>query len=433
MLCTVIRKHYPSAPGDLVEVTTFEHVPKGMPCILKAGTLELEPLKALASHQPTYLDIDYLVDPLVLKALTDQFPDQKIILSYHNYDETPENLQALYDQLKQKPATLYKIATFAKNSVDTVRMLEFVYTSDKKVIGIPMGPLGSPGRVLGPIVGNPINYAPFTEEDRSASGQLLLDTLFKKFHFEKLNEKTPIFGLIGDPVEHSLGEQVHNRVMEAMGLDGVYVAFKVNKEEVYPFLKYAMRIPAFRGLSVTMPLKEMFGAEPVNTLIFKPGRLAVENTDGEAVLKVLGNVDKKQVVIVGAGGSARAIIQTLEKAGAFITVLNRTVERAKKIHPSARSLDEVPHNYDILINCTPDPLPIDPEKLLSHRIVMDIKTTKPLPLLEEAQKKGCHTYSGLEMYKEQALGQLHFWFPNNVSPKKLRTAMTEVLDTHSLN
>ena len=138
-------------------------------------------------------------------------------------------------------------------------------------------------------------------------------------------------------------------------------------------------------------------------------------------------------MIIGAGGAARSIIQTLEKAGANVIVLNRTVEKAKKIHPSARSLDEVPHNYDILINCTPDPLPIAPEKLLSHRIVMDIKITKPLPLLEEAQKKGCHTYSGLEMYKEQAIRQLHFWFPNNVSPKKLRATLTEILDTHTSN
>lgn len=421
-----MKKHSPVEKGDLVEVQNLDHVPHGKKCILKTDTQDLEQLKRLAEKKPEYIDIDSSVPAETLKALQQQFPEQKIILSYHDFEKTPEDLGALYETLKTKAATLYKIATFANNSVDTVRMLEFVYRSDKKVIGIPMGPFGSSGRVLGPIVGNPITYAPVTEEDATAPGQIPMGILLNKFHFEKLSKKTGIFGLIGDPVETSLGERVHNPVMEKLELDGVYVNFKVTKEDIYPFLKYAMRLP-FKGLSVTMPLKEMFGHEPVNTLIFKPGRLVIENTDGEAALKVLGDVHKKHVVVIGIGGSARAIIQTLEKAGASITVLNRTVEKAKKIYPSARPLTDVPEKYDILINCTPALLPIDPEALLPDALIVDIKTTSHLPLLDEAKKRGCRTLSGHSMFLEQAIGQFLYWFPNNLSPKKLRHKLTEGL------
>jgi len=430
LLCIVLNKLTHISKGDLVEIQNFDHLPAGKSCIFKTTSSDLTALKEIAVKKPEYIDIDHTIPLSTLQAFQEEVPDQKIILSYHDFEKTPEDLQALYDNLRQKPATLYKIATFANSSVDTLRLLELVYLSEQKLIGIPMGPLGSPGRVLGPVVGNPIDYAPISEEEINAPGQIPMGILLNKYHYEKLSLTTKIYGLIGDPVAQSLGERVHNPLMEKLDLDGVYLSFKVDKEEIYPFLKYAMRLP-FKGLSVTMPLKEMLGPEPVNTLIFWPNRLETENTDGKAMLTCLGDVNRKHVVIIGAGGAAKAIYKELKKNGADITLLNRSVDKAKAIDPHAKSLSDVPEKYDILINCTPAPLPISAEKLIPHALVVDIKTTTPLPLLEEATKRGCRTLSGHAMYLEQALEQLKHWFPNSISPKQLRTTLEKELAVYS--
>ena len=125
--------------------------------------------------------------------------------SYHNYHETPD-LDKVLEQLKQKSAKLYKIATFANSSLDTLRVLQLQKKEGSSLIAIAMGELGKPSRLLAPIFGAPIGYAATDASTTSAPGQYTLDEMASY----KVDSNTQIFGLIGDPITQSISHLTHN-------------------------------------------------------------------------------------------------------------------------------------------------------------------------------------------------------------------------------
>ncbi len=145
----------------------------------------------------------------------------------------------------------------------------------------------------------------------------------------------------------------------------------------------------------------------------------------------------KKIVIIGAGGSAKAIAYEAIRRGAFVTLVNRDEKKAlqvaKHLHCIGKGLDYMAicaeTGYDILINCTPCPLPIRPENILPQTVVMDITTTpKETALLKLAIEKGCYVIYGYEMFIEQALEQFHYWFKKRFDRKKGR----EILEKKAL-
>lgn len=331
------------------------------------------------------------------------------IISYHDYEETPEDLEGILATLKQHPAKLYKIATQAKSSLDALRMLEFV-RQHKNVIGLCMGELGQITRILAPVVGTPIMYAPLTAQTQTAPGQLEYDVLMSTYHFRELNEATAIYGLIGNPVVQSIGHEFHNRYFQETKHNAVYVKIPLHSHELGAFFDYARRLP-FHGLSVTMPLKERIlpfldeiapqakeiGA--VNTLLFKAGKIWGYNTDAAGALAALGEVNRQKIVILGRGGVAKAIAYATQKAGAAVSCFGRELQATG--------------SYDILINATPSPMPIDPGWILPGKKVMDVGLQET-PFLRAAREKGCHCIPGMAMYVHQALAQQQLW---GVRPK----------------
>jgi 3-dehydroquinate dehydratase/shikimate dehydrogenase len=384
-------------------------------------------IERLLALEPPFFDLEYDMNPKFLHETTKKHPKTKFIISYHNFQETPADLERIYRSMRGYAAFGYKIAVRARSSNDALKMLLFV-KNHPKTSAICMGEKGEFARALGPVAGNLIDYACLNAEEKTGPGQLTVSELIDIYRYPSLNRHTSIYGLIGDPVEKSPGHIYHNGVFQKRGVNAVYVKMIVKPEELSEFIPLAHAI-GIRGLSVTIPLKEkvlpfLDEVDPtakkigaINTLLFKNGRIIGTNTDGLGALDAIekkGLVHGKKVVLLGAGGAARAIAFEAKARGADVWVLNRTIQRAKELAADmgceAGGLDEVPDNYDILINCSPDPMPIDPGKIGPNTLAMDVVYhPRETEFLREASLKGCLIVYGEEMFLNQAARQTAFW------------------------
>lgn len=407
-------------------------------------TQRLKEIRRLANLQPEYLDVEYDVPSDTIQDLLALTPNTKLILSYHNFENTPEDLHAIYQQMRSIHAHYYKIAATAHCSLDALRFMCWAKKKqDSSLIAISMGNHGQISRILAPIMGSPFTYAAIDDNQTSAPGQLSAKELIEKYHYQSLTPHTSICGLIGDPVNRSISDETHNKLCKASGLDAVYVKIQVKPEELPTFMTLAKEIP-FHGLSVTMPLKEQIipllddihhqAAEigAVNTLHFTQGKVAGYNTDAVGALDAIEkaiSVKGKRIVMLGSGGAAKAIAYEAIQRGGQVVILNRSTESALelalKLNCVGKGLDHMAacaaEGYDILINCTPVELPILPEHILPKAIVMDI-TTKPkeTSFLKCAKEKGCQVIYGYQMFVEQALHQFGIWFKKRFETQSWR-------------
>ncbi len=378
-------------------------------------TFQEELIEKLILLKPEYLDLEWDRDPAFFKKILSSYPDIKIISSYHNFEETPKDLEAVFRKMHIQGVHTYKIACMAKSTLDALRMLAFV--KEHQIIGLCMGEMGQITRILAPVFGSPINYAFY--EEALAPGQLSLKELKDIYHYHSLNRETSLYGLIGNPVRESIGHLTHNEEIRKLGLNALYIKMAILPSELEEFFLLIKKIP-FCGLSVTMPLKEAvipfveeinpIGA--VNTLSFQEGKILGLNTDGIGAINALEektSISNKKIIIIGAGGAAKAIAYVAKQKGALVTLLNRTPNR---IALSLSKMEEIAFTgYDILINCTPEPLPIDPKYILPSAIVMDTKT---VPHAKSLLSYATHKIYGIEMFKKQAELQRALWFKKEV-------------------
>lgn len=410
------------------------------------GTEEerLQHIRQLAELHPSYLDVEYDTPPPFVQEIAKVYPAIKLIVSYHDFQQTPLDLEAILKQMKALPAHFYKIACQANSTNDALRMLHFVH-QNAPLLGMSMGKRGEITRILGPLAGSPWTYACASSTQKTAEGQLSSEELQSIYGFSRLTRSSGLFGLIGGTVTQSISQFTHNKLMQALNLDGVYVKMTLEQDELPSFFSLAKKI-GIRGLSVTMPLKELvipfldyidpdaktIGA--VNTLVFQNGRLAGYNTDGKGALDAIEakmQVEGKKVVILGAGGAARAIIHEAIQRGGHVTVLNRTKEKALQLaHEFGIAGDGIEailkKEYAILINTTPNPFPIPPEAIRPHTLVMDVKTMPNMnALLKEAAAKKCELVFGYEMFLNQAIAQFDLWFPSQLDKSLVRKILTE--------
>lgn len=411
-------------------------------------------LSELLELSPAYVDLELDMEKSFVEEVSVKFQRTQIICSYHDFHKST-NLESIFTQMLATPGVIFKLATTAKSTLDALRMMTFVQEKSKEhqMIGLCMGEIGTITRILGPIFGNTMDFSIPSPTDEVVPGQLSTETLCVNYRYKELTKSTQIYGLIGDPVEQSPSHITHNEVFRALHIDAVYVKMRVFPDELDSFFKMITPL-GFKGLSVTIPLKEdvaeylseasedvrQIGA--VNTLLLNEGKILGDNTDAAAALDSLGPVDGKRVLILGAGGAARAITCETQKRGGKVMIVNRTEERAKELASdfscesySYTVLEEVcaEIGYDVLINTTSvgmapreNELPIDPAFILPESIVMDIITTpKDTRLILEAKKKGCKAIYGKEMFFLQAARQFEIWFGQKASSetviKLLRT------------
>jgi len=272
-----------------------------------------------------------------------------------------------------------------------------------------------------------------------------------------MDSQTELYGVIGNPVRHSLSPMIHNGAFRRLGWNAVYLAFEVkNIEEALR----GMRGLGVRGVSVTIPFKtevlpfldkieglaKKVGA--VNTIINRRGRLIGYNTDCEGALEALEekmDLRGKRVVLLGAGGAARAIGFGLKERGVPLIVVNRSKERGWALSKELRCnylpisslarMKEGELEADILINATSlgmyprdGETPIPKKFLKKGMVVMDI-VYEPLQtrLLREAKEKGCVTVDGLEMLIRQGMAQFEIWTGRRLKIGEIRKDLRRAL------
>jgi 3-dehydroquinate dehydratase/shikimate dehydrogenase len=367
-----------------------------------------------------------------------RFGNVKRIVSYHNLQGVPDKLELIHEQMCEEDADIVKIVVTAQQTSDNQRVMALLKKPAKPTIAFCMGDLGTCSRVLGLRRGMPFTYAAFNKERQIAPGMLSFQELQKIYHNETLNAETKVFGVIGDPVSHSHSPLIHNAAFNHLGINAIYLPFRVPRGELASFLKSFQEVP-IAGYSVTLPHKEAaakiaqekdeyvttMGA--ANTLLATATDFRAINTDARAALDSLvahlpvgadGQpvaLGSRNVLLVGAGGVARAIAHALHKENVPITITNRTPERGEKLATEigCRFVEWAARHSvecDTVINCTSvgmhpnlDETPIHHSFLKAGLMVFDtVYTPETTMLIREAQARGCHVLTGIDMFVRQA-------------------------------
>lgn len=372
----------------------------------------------------------------------------RIMLSIHDFERTP-NLPRDIVVARHGLVDAVKIAAQAKSISESVRLLKVARRS-RNFVAVPMGDMGLPARLLALREGSELAYAPIAEA--TAPGQVSLEETLRLYRPHLLNRKTQVYGVIGNPIAHSLSPLLHNTGFAARHLNAVYLPFLVH--QLGDFLK---PIPEFgiRGFSVTIPhkqaiLKHLKECEPlaaeigaVNTVVVRrDGSLYGCNTDYVGVLRALQKklrIAGSRVLIFGTGGSARAAAFALARAGAQVSICARRDSAAKEL---ARAVggEAIPRRalrrecFDAILNATPVGMhpregisPLSAREL-QCRIVMDlIYRPERTKLLEIAAQKGIATVSGVNMFLAQGFAQWKIWTGKRAPEAAMRRAVLSAL------
>lgn len=373
-----------------------------------------------------------------------RYKDVKRIVSYHNFKEVPADLKQIHQAMCKQDADVVKLAVRAQQPADNLRVLELLQAPSRPTVAFCMGDLGIPSRILNALYRVPFGYGAFNKERGVAPGQPSYDELKNVYHFDQLTPETKVFGVIGDPVGHSLSPLVHNAALHKLGMNAVYLPFRVPRGELANFVKEFERIPV-HGYSVTIPHKEAAAEAAVkkhasvtltqaaNTLVRNEEGFIAYNTDYYAILDSLRHnllapdgtplsLRSRSVLILGAGGVARAAAHALHREGAIVTIANRTAERARNLarEVGCRHTDWSARfwvNCDLLINCTSvgmhpnvDETPIHQTFLKPGLTVFDtVYTPETTLLIKEARGRGCRTLTGVDLFVRQAALQFRLF------------------------
>jgi len=373
---------------------------------------------------------------------------QKVMLSIHDFRRTPPLAKNM-----SVPASggvdAIKIAAMAQTIADSLRLMKLARGSQRLIV-VPMGETGLPARILALREGSALAYAPVAAA--TAPGQVSLQELKVLYRAHRLTRKTRVYGVIGNPIGHSLSPLLHNTGYAAARQDAVFLPFLV--EELGDFLKAA---PEFgvRGFSVTIPykqtiLRELDGCEPlaekigaVNTVtVRRDGTLYGSNTDYLGVLRALEKrvtLSRSRVLIFGAGGAARATAFAVAQAGGQVFVCARRGNAARELaravngevvaRPALRKRE-----FDVIVNTTP--LGMHPQEGISPlaaaelncSLVFDlIYTPLRTKLLQIAAAKGIKTVSGAEMFLAQGIAQWELWMKRRAPEREMRKAVLGTL------
>jgi 3-dehydroquinate dehydratase/shikimate dehydrogenase len=393
-----------------------------------------------------------------------RFKDVKRIVSYHNLREMPADLEKIYERMCGQDPDVVKIAVAAQRSTDNLRVLELVKSAKKPTVAFCLGDIGFPSRILAGKYGAPFAYAAFNKERTIALGIPSFDEMRRIYRYQQISPDTEVYGVIGDPIGHSLSPAIHNAAFHAAGIDAVYLPFRVPRGELKAFLEQFNRIPV-RGYSVTIPHKEIalalapqkdeiasrIGA--ANTLIRDGTGFAAFNTDYPAARdSLLANLppkpapdgarrwDGKTVLILGAGGAARALAHMLQREGAIVTVTSRSSERASDLAGDVGCKHigwESRHTTkcELLVNCTPvgmapniDESPVHHSFLAPEMMVFDtIYMPETTMLVKEARARGCTVLTGVDMFVRQAEMQFRLFTKREPPPDLMRTVVKRAL------
>ena len=384
----------------------------------------------------------------------------RLIVSSHDFGGRPANLLArVAEMIENEACAVGKIVFTARSVRDNLEVFDLLTERRKPMIALCMGEFGEMSRVLAPKFGGFLTFAASDARTTTAPGQLTTRELREVFRFDALKATTRVYGLVGHPIGHSRGPLLHNRGFEAIGHDGVYVRIPVMPgwESFKASLVQLIEHPRldFSGCSVTHPHKEHLvrlvrelGGEldeasdrinAGNTLVIDESkRLRCLNTDVMAAVESFAagsgrdvtSLRGLRVAVFGAGGVARAVGYGLIRAGAEVTVFNRTRERGEALAGDLEQWGRSAFAGDVeafdandfagLVNCTPlgmlggsnaeDACIAEGTRFPERFVVMDtVYAPRRTPLLKIAESQEASPIEGIEMFRLQAEAQFKSW------------------------
>jgi len=392
-------------------------------------------------------------------ALRKALAPARLLISAHDFRGLPPRLPSLVRRLERSGASAVKLAATCGTLRDVRRLLALA-RGRRDFVAIPMGDTGDAPRLLALREGSALAYA--TIAGAIAPGQLSLDTMHQAYRLSRRfgpsaggpARGTRIYGVIGDPIAHSLSPLMHNAAFAARGLNAIYLPFRVR--DLRDFIQ-AVRAFGISGFSVTLPHKQRvleyldgcdsLAAEigAVNTVQVRGGnRLYGYNTDYAGVLHAIEcrvPLAASRVLLLGAGGSARAVAFALAKAGATVVIWARRQGQARALARAvggeaiARAVRRGGRreNFDAIVNCTPVGMypgggsPLDAAEL-NARVVMDlIYRPRKTELLKRAERRGIAVISGVEMFLAQGAAQWEIWTGRRAPQDVMRRAVLAAL------
>jgi 3-dehydroquinate dehydratase/shikimate dehydrogenase len=433
-----------------------------------------------------------------------RFKGVRRIVSYHNMQEMPSDLEKIHAAMCKQDADVVKIAVRAQSPLDNLRVLGLLRNPPKPTVAMCMGDMGMPSRLLGRLFGTPWTYAAWNKERNVAPGLPTYYDLRRVYHYDRINPNTKVYALLGDPVGQSLSPLAHNTAFRALDINAIYVPIRVPRADLRTVIKEFEKMPV-HGYSVTIPHKEAAATlakhrdqavdrtQAANTLVRSgDGSFIAYNTDYQGALDSLQHciapppekeaepvvastaivteaalsafqqqpspapvkppeppaapetIVGKNVLILGAGGVARAIAHGLQSQQCAITVANRTAERAHKLaeEVGCRFIEwSGRHSVfaDILVNCTPvgmhpnlDDSPMHFSYLSPNMIVFDtVYNPETTMLIKEARERGCRVLTGVDMFVRQAALQFELFTgrkaPIDLMSETVRQALSPVV------
>src|ERR1700758_5187429 len=358
-----------------------------------------------------------------------------LIISFHDFRAT-KNPEKTLDKMAAYPADFYKIVGTATTLYDNVTMMKFLEKQSDKhsLIGLCMGEQGIISRVLGVRAGSVFTFASISPDEKTAPGQITAQELRSTYRIEQMDAATRVYGVAGDPVAHSLSPVIMNAALRRENVNGVYLA--LHAKTLKDLLNCVRDIP-IHGLSITMPYKEAIlkhldntdshttkiGA--CNTVVrAQDGKIYGFNTDAAGIVRPLERrlttLEGARILVLGAGGAARAAVFGLKERGCEVYILNRSAAPAKKLAHQARARivkrpDLKKLAFDVIINATPVGMgnsretPLQ-DKEINARYVFDMVYDPPeTKLMKLALERGSQVIPGIEMFVHQAARQFEIW------------------------
>ena len=376
----------------------------------------------------------------------------RTVVSFHDFTGIPAGLDDRVAAMRRTGAGTIKVAYAARRLSDTLPLRAIGEEGGAVVVG--MGEPGVPSRLLATRYGSRWTFA----GQAVAPGQMPAVRMRDAFRFATIGPRTRLFGVVSRTAMHSLSPVMHNAAFAAAGLDAAYVP--LTTDDFADFLSYADAM-GFEGASVTIPFKlEALEAaavkEPIavavgaaNTLRRqgsgepRPWPWEATNTDVDGFLAPLEDLAPDAIVgmrasVLGAGGSARAVVAALVARGVRVTVHARRVEQAADVARAfgavAASMPPAAGSWDLLVNCTPlgganrrqeSPMAGEP---LDGRAVYDLTYGEgDSALIADARRAGCVVLDGLPMLIAQAEQQFEWWTGQRPSAGVMRAAALQAL------
>lgn len=357
-----------------------------------------------------------------------------LLLSFHDFRAT-KKLEETLEKMRAIPADFYKVVTTATTLSDNVTMMKFLeqHGDRHSLIGLCMGEQGIISRVLSVRAGSVFTFASVGPGEETAPGQITSQDLRSVYRIEQVDAATRVYGVAGDPIAHSLSPIIMNTALRRENVNGVYLA--LHAKTLKDLLHCVREIP-LHGLSITMPYKEAIldhldnmdthttkiGA--CNTVVRgQDGKLYGFNTDAAGIVRPLEQrvtLENLKVLVLGAGGAARAAVFGLKERGAEVWILNRSAAPAQKLarQAKARSLKRADLKklaFDVIINATPVGMgntkdsPLKEDEIRAHYVFDMVYDPVETKLIKLAKARGAQIIPGIEMFVHQAARQFEIW------------------------